>query len=114
MNKKINYYIWWRATRNRKKRRNKKNEFNQKKQKGQPIYCRKFFRKYFMGKESLKLSDETKRIDYPILFNFIRKFHEVIVAHFQKMTKMTLVEEANETHMNAVLRQKMNDLRDQI
>ena len=61
-----------------------------------------------MGKESLKLSEETKRIDYPILFNFIRKFHEVIVAHFQKMTKMTLEEEASETHINAVLRQKIN------
>ena len=67
-----------------------------------------------MGKESLKLSDETKRIDYPILFNFIRKFHEVIVAHFQKMTKITLEEEASETHINAALRQKINYLRDQI
>ena len=67
-----------------------------------------------MGKESLKLSDKAKGIDDPIIYNFILKFHEVIVAHFQKMTKMTLEEEANETHMNAVLRQKMNDLRDQI
>ena len=30
------------------------------------------------------------------------------------MTKMTLEEEASETHMNAVLRQKINYLRDQI
>ena len=67
-----------------------------------------------MGKESLKLSDEAKGIDDPVIYNFIRKFHEVIEAYFQKMTKMTLEEEANETHMNAVLRQKMNDLRDQI
>ena len=39
-----------------------------------------------MGKESLKLLDETKRIDVPVIYNFIRKFHEVIVAHFQKKT----------------------------
>ena len=67
-----------------------------------------------MGKESLKLSDETKRIDDPVIYNFIRKFHEVIVAHFQKMTKITLEEEASETHINAVLRQKINYLRVQI
>jgi hypothetical protein len=30
------------------------------------------------------------------------------------MTKMALEEEASETHMNAVLRQKINYLRDQI
>ena len=63
-----------------------------------------------MGKESLKLSEETKRIDYPILFNFIRKFHEVIVAHFQKMTKMTLEEEANETHMNIDMHNNKKDM----
>ena len=57
-----------------------------------------------MGKESLKLLDEAKGIDDPVIYNFIRKFHEVIVAHFQKMTKITLEEEASETHMNAVLR----------
>ena len=45
-----------------------------------------------MGKESLKLSDEARGIDDPIIYNFIRKFHEVIVPHFQKMTKMTLEE----------------------
>ena len=67
-----------------------------------------------MGKESLKLLDETKRIDVPVIYNFIRKFHEVIVAHFQKQTKMTLEEEASETHINAVLRQKINYLRVQI
>ena len=61
-----------------------------------------------MGKESLKLLDEAKGIDDPVIYNFIRKFHEVIVAHFQKMTKMALEEEASETHMNAVLRQKIN------
>ena len=57
-----------------------------------------------MGKESLKLSDETKGIDNLVTYNFIQKFHEIIVAHFQKMTKMTLEEEASETHINAVLR----------
>ena len=67
-----------------------------------------------MDKESLKLSDETKGIDDAIIYNFIRKFHEVIEAYFQKMTKMTLEEEASETHMNAVLRHKINYLRDQI
>ena len=61
-----------------------------------------------MGKESLKLLDETKGIDDPVIYNFIRKFHEVILAHFQKMNKMALEEEASETHMNAVLRQKIN------
>ena len=43
-----------------------------------------------MGKESIKLSDEAKGIDDPAIYNFIRKFHEVIEAYFQKMTKMTL------------------------
>ena len=57
-----------------------------------------------MGKESIKLSDETKGIDDPVIYILIRKFHGVIVAHFQKMTEMTLEEEASETHMNAVLR----------
>ena len=67
-----------------------------------------------MGKESLKLLDEAKGIDDPVIYNFIRKFHEVIVAHFQKKTFMTLEEEASETHINAALRQKINYLRDQI
>ena len=67
-----------------------------------------------MDKESLKLLDEAKGIDYPVIYNFIRKFHEVIVAHFQKMTKITLEEESSETHINAVLRQKINYLRGQI
>ena len=57
-----------------------------------------------MGKESLKLSDETKRIDAPVIYNFIRKFYEVIVPHFQKMTKIALEEESSDTHINAVLR----------
>ena len=39
-----------------------------------------------MGKESLKLLDETKGIDDPVIYNFIRKFHEVIVPHFQAKT----------------------------
>ena len=57
-----------------------------------------------MGKESLKLLDETKGIDDPVVYNFILKFHEVIVPHFLKMTKITLEEESSETHINAVLR----------
>ena len=75
--------------------------------------CRKFCRKYYRDKEFLKLVDETKGAD-PDIDDFIQKFQEVIVPHFQKKTQMTLEEEASETHMNAVLRQKINDLRDQI
>ena len=77
------------------------------------INCRKFCRKYYRDKEFLKLVDETKGAD-PDIDDFIQKFQEVIVPHFQKKTQMTLEEEASETHMNAVLRQKINDLRDQI
>ena len=36
------------------------------------------------------------------------------MPHFQKKTQMTLEEEESETHMNAVLRQKINELQDQI
>ena len=75
--------------------------------------CRKFCRKYYRDKEFLKLVDETKGAD-PDIDDFIQKFQEVIVPHFQKKTQMTLEEEASETHMNAVLRQKINDLIDQI
>ena len=75
--------------------------------------CRKFCRKYYRDKEFLKLVDETKGAD-PDIDDFIQKFQEVIVPHFQKKTQMTLEEEASETHMNAVLRQKINDLQDQI
>ena len=36
------------------------------------------------------------------------------MPHFQKKTQMTLEEEESETRMNAILRQKINDLQDQI
>ena len=75
--------------------------------------CRKFCRKYYRDKEFIKLIDETKGAD-PDIDEFIKKFEEVIVPHFQKKTQMTLEEEQSETHMNAVLRQKINDLQDQI
>ena len=75
--------------------------------------CRKFCRKYYRDKEFLQLIDETKGAD-PDIDDFIQKFEEVIVPHFQKKTQMTLEEEESETHMNAVLRQKINDLQDQI
>ena len=75
--------------------------------------CRKFCRKYYRDKEFLQLIDETKGAD-PDIDGFIQKFEEVIVPHFQKKTQMTLEEEESETHMNAVLRQKINDLQDQI
>ena len=75
--------------------------------------CRKFCRKYYRDKEFLQLIDETKGAD-PDIDDFIQKFEEVIVPHFQKKTQMTLEEEESETHMNAVLREKINDLQDQI
>ena len=75
--------------------------------------CRKFCRKYYRDKEFLQLIDETKGAD-PDIDDFIQKFEEVIVPHFQKKSQMTLEEEESETHMNAVLRQKINDLQDQI
>ena len=75
--------------------------------------CRKLCRKYYRDKEFIKLIDETKGAD-PDIDDFIQKFEEVIVPHFQKKTQMTLEEEESETHMNAVLRQKINDLQDQI
>ena len=75
--------------------------------------CRKFCRKYYRDKEFLQLIDETKGPD-PHIDDFIQKFNEVILPHYQKKTKMTLEEEASETHLNAVLTQKINDLQDQI
>ena len=75
--------------------------------------CRKFCRKYYRDKEFLKLIDEKKGPD-PDIDDFIKKFNDVIVPHYQKKTKMTLEEEESETHLNAVLRQKINDLQDQI
>ena len=75
--------------------------------------CRKFCRKYYRDKEFLELIDKTKGAD-PDIDGFIKKFADVIVPHYQKKTKMTLEEEESETHLNAVLRQKINDLQDQI
>ena len=75
--------------------------------------CRKLCRKYYRDKEFIKLIDEAKGPD-PDIDDFIQKFEEVIVPHFQKKTQMTLEEEQSETHMNALLRQKINDLQDQI
>jgi hypothetical protein len=75
--------------------------------------CRKFCRKYYRDKEFLALIDEYKRQD-PDIDGFIKNFEEVIVPHYQKKTKMTLEEEVSETHLNAVLRQKIDDLKYQI
>ena len=75
--------------------------------------CRKLCRKYYRDKEFIKIIDENKGAD-PDIDDFIQKFKEVIVPHFQKKTQMTLEEEESETHMNAVLRQKINELQDQI
>ena len=75
--------------------------------------CRKLCRKYYRDKEFIQLIDLTRGAD-PDIDDFIQKFEEVIVPHFQKKTQMTLEEEESETHMNAVLRQKINDLQDQI
>ena len=75
--------------------------------------CRKLCRKYYRDKEFIKIIDENRGAD-PDIDDFIQKFEEVIVPHFQKKTQMTLEEEESETHMNAVLRQKINDLQDQI
>ena len=75
--------------------------------------CRKFCRKYYRDKEFLKIIDEMKGPD-PDIDDFIQKFNDVIVPHYQKKTKMTLEEEESETNLNAVLRQKIFDLQDQI
>jgi hypothetical protein len=75
--------------------------------------CRKLCRKYYRDKEFIKIIDENRGAD-PDIDDFIQKFEEVIVPHFQKKTQMTLEEEESETHMNAVLRQKINELQDQI
>ena len=75
--------------------------------------CRKFCRKYYRDKDFLKIIDIT-RGQNPDIDDFILKFNEVIVPHYQKKTKMTLEEEESETHLNMVLKQKINDLKDQI
>ena len=75
--------------------------------------CRKFCRKYYRDKEFLALIDKYKGKD-PDIDGFIKNFEEVIVPHYQKKTKMTLEEEVSETHLNAVLRQKIDDLNYQI
>ena len=75
--------------------------------------CRKFCRKYYRDKDFLKIIDITKGPN-PDIDDFILKFNEVIVPHYQKKTKMTLEEEESETHLNLVLKQKINDLKDQI
>ena len=75
--------------------------------------CRKFCRKYYRDKDFLKIIDITKGTN-PDIDDFIQKFNEVIVPHYQKKTKMTLEEEESETHLNMVLKQKINDLKDQI
>ena len=75
--------------------------------------CRKLCRKYYRDKEFIKIIDENRGAD-PDIDDFIKKFEDVIVPHFQKKTQMTLEEEESETHMNAVLRQKINELQDQI
>ena len=75
--------------------------------------CRQFCRKYYRDKEFLKIIDKTKGPD-PDIDDFIKKFNDVIVPHYQKKTKMTLEEEESETNLNAVLNQKINDLKDQI
>ena len=75
--------------------------------------CRKFCRKYYRDKEFLALIDEYKGQN-PDIDGFIKNFEEVIVPHYQKKTKMTLEEEVSETHLNAVLRQKIDDLKYQI
>ena len=75
--------------------------------------CRKLCRKYYRDKEFIKIIDENRGAD-PDIDDFIQKFEDVIVPHFQKKTQMTLEEEESETHMNAVLRQKINELQAQI
>ena len=75
--------------------------------------CRKLCRKYYRDKEFIKIIDENRGAE-PDIDDFIQKFEDVIVPHFQKKTQMTLEEEESETHMNAVLRQKINELQDQI
>lgn len=75
--------------------------------------CRKFCRKYYRDEEFLQLIKDYKEEDEDI-DDFIAKFGEVILPHYIKKTKMTLEEEQSETNLNTVLRQKINDLKDQI
>ena len=77
--------------------------------------CRKFCRKYYRDKDFLKIIDKIKeKKPNSDIDDFIKKFNDVIVPHYQKKTKMTLEEEESETHLNMVLKQKINDLKDQI
>ena len=75
--------------------------------------CRNFCRKYYRDEEFLQLIREYKAEDEDI-DDFITKFGEVILPHYIKKTKMTLEEEESETNLNTVLRQKINDLQEQI
>ncbi len=74
---------------------------------------RNFCRKYYRNEEFHNLINEFRGED-PDIDNFIENFKNVILPHFQKKTKMTLEEEESETNLNTVLRQKINDLQDQI
>ena len=74
---------------------------------------RNFCRKYYRNEEFHKLISEFKGDD-PDIDNFIENFKNVILPHFQKKAKMTLEEEESETNLNTQLRQKINDLQDQI
>ena len=73
---------------------------------------RNFCRKYYRDPEFIELV-KTYKTD-PDITDFMDKFESNFLTHYQKKTKMTLEEEESETKLNTLLRQKINDLQDQI
>ena len=71
-----------------------------------------FCRKYYRDKEFMSLCKEYR--NDPDITDFLDKFENTIMSHYDKKTKMTLEEEESETKLNTTLRQKINDLKDQI
>lgn len=72
-------------------------------------FCRKYYRNEAFLNMAKNNTEQNEDIDI-----FTQKFQEVILPYYQKKTKMTLEEEESETHLSTVLRQKINDLKDQI
>lgn len=73
---------------------------------------RNFCRKYYRDPVFLKAIEEFKTD--PKVNDFMQKFEEKFVSHFQKKSMMTLEEEESEIKLNVLLTQKINDLNDQI
>lgn len=73
---------------------------------------RNFCRKYYRDPQFIDLIMQY-RLD-PDITDFMEKLEKDFLPHYQKKTKMTLEEEESETKLNTLLRQKINDLQDQI